>query len=386
MKKRKEFLSYGKQWIYDEDIEEVVKALKSDYLTTGPAILECEKSLCKYIGCKYAVLFSSGTAALHGAMFSIDIKEGDEVILPAMSFAATANVVKYLGGIPVFADIDKETYTITKETVEPLINKKTKAIIPVHYTGQPCDLDELNQLCDKYKLKLVEDGAHALGAKYKGKLLKSFRDMMMVSFHPVKHITSGEGGVIFTDNKEYYNKLIQFRSHGITRDNDFLENKENAAYYYEQQFLGYNYRLTDFQAVLLKSQLKHLDFFLSKRRKLANEYFLALKDFEEIVCPFQADYGESSYHLFVINLKDKYKDQRDFIFNEMKKRNIGVNVHYIPIYYHPYYKKLGYKKGLCKNTERLYEGLITLPLHPKMEKEDVLEVSQILRECLDLVK
>lgn len=383
MKKRDNYLPYGTQQIFESDIQAVIDTLKSDYLTTGPSVQHCEKALCDYVGAPYGVLFSSGTAALHGAMFAAGIGPGDEVIVPALSFAASANAVCYMGARPVFCDVDRETYRMSEETVAPLITAKTKAILPVHYMGHPCPLEALHRLCKKHGLIMIEDGAHAMGARYGGQILGAYQDMMMVSFHPVKHITSGEGGIIFAKEKAQYEKLKQFRNHGITREKNFLLHKNRPDYYYEQQYLGYNYRMTDFQAALLESQLTHLDDFLKKRRILAEDYLERLGEEARVILPKEEAPIRSAYHLFVIQLSDGLKPYRDEIYQRLKEANIGVNVHYMPIYYHPYYQDLGYQKGLCKNTEHIYEGLITLPLHPKMTGEDVAQVCQILTQILD---
>jgi len=371
---RSSYLPYGKQWIDEEDIKAVIEVLKGDYLTTGPNVLQFEKAVASYVGAKYAVAFSNGTAALHGACFAAGIGEGDEVITTPMTFAASANCVLYQGGTPVFADIDEKTYNIDPEKIEEKITSKTKAIIPVDFTGQPVDLDKILKIAKKYNLIVIEDAAHALGATYKGKKVGSISDMTMFSFHPVKHITSGEGGIITTNDKEFYEKLLSFRSHGITRDREqLIEN--HGPWYYEMQFLGYNYRLTDIQAALGTSQLKKIDMFIDLRRKYVDMYNQAFKQVDEIVTPYQDENGNSSWHLYIIQLKlDKITVSRKVIFEELQKQNIGVNVHYIPVHLQPYYQNLGYEKGSCPNAEKLYEGIITLPLFPAMSEEDVTDV------------
>ncbi|MBM7684493.1 UDP-4-amino-4,6-dideoxy-N-acetyl-beta-L-altrosamine transaminase [Defluviitalea raffinosedens] len=380
---RDDFLPYGRQWIDEDDIQAVVNVLKSDYLTTGPAIKEFEDQLKSVTGAEYVVAISNGTAALHAACFAAGIGEGDEVITTPMTFAATANAVLYCGGTPVFADIDPETYNIDPEDIRRKITDKTKAIIPVHYTGQPCDMDEIMKIAKEHNLIVIEDAAHALGAEYKGRKIGSIGDMTTFSFHPVKPITTGEGGAITTNNKEFYDKLMLFRSHGITRDQKMLLN-DNAAWYYEQHFLGYNYRMTDIQAALGCSQLNKLEFFLQKRRKYAKMYSEAFKDLEGVIIPKQLDDTLSGWHLYVLQLDtDKIRPDRRVIFDELRIHNIGVNVHYIPVYYHPYYQKLGYKKGLCPNAEKLYERIITLPLFPKMSEEDIMYVIKIVKELVD---
>ncbi|MCG3085214.1 UDP-4-amino-4,6-dideoxy-N-acetyl-beta-L-altrosamine transaminase [Anoxybacillus sp. LAT_35] len=383
---RPSYLPYGKQWIDDGDIEAVVEVLKGDYLTTGPYIPKFEQAVAQYVGAKYAVAFSNGTAALHGACFAAGIDQGDEVITTPMTFAASANCVLYQGGIPVFVDIDEKTYNIDPNKIEEKITDKTKAIIPVDFTGQPVELDRILEIARKYNLVVIEDAAHALGATYKGRKIGSISDMTMFSFHPVKHITSGEGGIITTNNEEYYEKLLQFRSHGITREKDKL-NEYHGPWYYEMQFLGYNYRMTDIQAALGTSQLKKVDQFIELRRKYVAMYNEAFKDIDEIITPFEHEDGQSSWHLYIIRLKlNKLKASRLEIFEALQQQNIGVNVHYIPVHFHPYYRQLGYKKGTCPNAEKLYEEMITLPLFPAMSEEDVHDVIKAAKRTIDYYK
>lgn len=371
---RDSFLPYGRQWIDDEDILAVVNVLKGDYLTTGPSVSTFEKEVAKYVGASYAVSFSNGTAALHGACFAAGITEGDEVITTPLTFAASANCVLYQGGKPIFADINPKTYNIDPTEIEKKITDKTKAIIPVDFTGQPASLDEIREIAKKHHLIIIEDAAHALGATYKGQMVGSISDMTMFSFHPVKHITSGEGGIITTNNKEYYDKLLQFRSHGITRDkNNLVEN--HGPWYYEMQFLGYNYRMTDIQAALGTSQLKKIDKFIDLRKKYAAIYNKAFKNISELSIPTQDRDGESSWHLYIIRLHlEQLSANRKEVFEALLRENIGVNVHYIPVHLLPYYQGLGYQRGNCPNAEQLYEEIITLPLFPAMTEDDVLDV------------
>jgi len=379
---RNSYLPYGRQWIDNDDIEAVVEILKGDYLTTGPYVSTFEQAVAQYVGAKYAVAFSNGTAALHGACFAAGIGEGDEVITTSMTFAASANCVLYQGGMPVFVDIDEKTYNIDPNKIEEKITDKTKAIIPVDFTGQPVDLDRILEIAKKYNLVVIEDAAHALGATYKGRKIGSISDMTMFSFHPVKHITSGEGGIITTNNEEYYEKLLQFRSHGITRNKEKL-NEYHGPWYYEMQFLGYNYRMTDIQAALGTSQLKKIDQFVELRRKYVSIYNDAFKDMDEIITPFQHENGESSWHLYIIRLKlDKLTSSRREIFEALQQQNIGINVHYIPVHLQPYYQQLGYQKGICPNAEKLYEEMITLPLFPAMSEEDVNSVIEAVKRVV----
>ncbi len=376
------FIPYGRQWIDEDDINAVIEVLKGDYLTTGPKIREFEEKLAQYTGAKYAVAISNGTAALHAACFATGIKEGDEVITTPITFAASANCVLYMGAKPVFADIKPETYNIDPDEIRSKITERTKAIIPVHFTGQPCDMDEIQKIAQEYNLTIIEDGAHALGAEYNGRKIGSIGDMTTFSFHPVKNITTGEGGAITTNNDELYKKLVLFRTHGITRDKDILL-KDKGPWYYEQQHLGYNYRITDIQAALGISQLDKLERFLAVRRDYVRKYNEAFSAVEEIETPYQLENTNSAWHLYIIKLKlERLNCGRRQLFEEFIERGIGVNVHYIPVYYHPYYRQLGYNKGLCPRAEELYESIITLPLFPRMEKEDVEYVISNVKEVI----
>jgi UDP-4-amino-4,6-dideoxy-N-acetyl-beta-L-altrosamine transaminase len=370
-----EFIPYGSQWIDEQDIEAVVETLKSDYLTTGPKINEFEEKFADYVDAKYAVAIANGTAALHAATYAAEINEGDEVITTPITFAASANSILYQNATPIFADIDPDTYNISVESIEEKITDNTKAIIPVHYTGQPCEMDKIKKIADKYNLTVIADGAHAVGAEYKGLKIGSIADMTTFSFHPVKHITTGEGGMITTDSKELYNKLIMFRTHGITKDNYEYINESHGPWYHEQQELGYNYRITDIQCALGISQLEKIDKFLERRREIVKEYNKAFSDLDGIIIPKQLEETNSAWHLYVIQLElEKLTADRKEIFKALRDKNLGVNVHYIPVYYHPYYQKLGYEKGICPNAQRLYERIITIPLYPKMSDQQVEEV------------
>ncbi|OMC89148.1 UDP-4-amino-4,6-dideoxy-N-acetyl-beta-L-altrosamine transaminase [Viridibacillus sp. FSL H7-0596] len=383
---RDTYLPYGKQWIDEADIETVVNILKGDYLTTGPNIVDFEQNVANYVGAKYAVAFSNGTAALHGASFAAEIGEGDEVITSPITFAASANCVLYEGGTVVFADIDSETYNISPSEIEKKITPKTKAIIPVHFTGQPAQIDEIQALAKQYNLVVIEDAAHALGATYKGEKVGALSDMTMFSFHPVKHITTGEGGIITTNSKEYYDKLIQFRSHGITR-NPSLMKENHGPWYYEMQFLGYNYRMTDIQAALGSSQLKKLDGFVNRRKEIVAAYNEAFNLIPQVEIPYQVQETDSSWHLYVLKLNlDQLNASRKEVFEELQKLNIGVNVHYIPVHTLPYYQKLGYQKGSLPKAEKLYEEIISLPMFPLMKEQDVKDVIEAVKLVIGKVK
>ena len=371
---RNTYLSYGKQTVDESDIQAVVDVLKGDYLTTGPFVKEFENKVANYVGAKYAVAVSNGTAALHMACFAAGIKEGHEVIVSPMTFAASANAVLYCGGTPVFADIDPVTYNIDPDRIEEKITNKTKAIIPVDFSGQSVDMDRIKEIADKHDLIIIEDAAHALGSEYKGRKVGSQADMVEFSFHPVKPITTAEGGIVTTNSEDLYKKMMIFRTHGITRDQEIL-NENHGPWYYEQQHLGYNYRLTDVQSALGTSQMSKIDEFISRRREIVKLYNDAFKTLKEIVIPFEAKFSNSGWHIYVIKVKpDLLTVTRKEIFEALQAENIGVNVHYLPVYLHPYYRDLGYAKGMCPNAEELYENMITLPLFPSMSDEDVNNV------------
>ncbi len=367
------FIPYGKQFINNEDIKEVVNVLKSDFITQGEKISQFEKKLAEYCGAQYAVVFNSGTSALHGAYFSLGLSENDEFITTPITFVATSNAGLYLGAKPVFLDIESDTGNIDVKEIEEKITEKTKLISVVHYSGHPVDMEKVKQIANKHGLKIVEDACHALGAKYKGEKIGSckYSNATVFSFHPVKHITTGEGGAVLTNDKEIYEKLLMFRNHRITKNSNKFLNKPDGDWYYEMQFLGYNYRMTDIQASLGISQLKKLDSFVKRRREIAKIYNEAFKDNPYFDTPVEKDYAFHSYHLYPIRLKDEYKEKKKEIFEYLRKGGIGVQVHYIPVYRQPFYQKLGYKKGLCPNAEDFYEREISLPIYPAMSDEDI---------------
>lgn len=380
---RETYLSYGKQSIDDQDIESVINVLKGDFLTTGPYVREFEEKVADYVGAKYAVAVSNGTAALHMACYAAGITEGDEVIVSPMTFAASSNAILYCGGIPVFADIDSVTYNIDPEKVEEKITEKTKAIIPVDFSGQSVDMDAIRRIADKYNLIIIEDAAHALGSEYKGRKVGSQADMVEFSFHPVKPITTAEGGIVTTNNENLYKKMLTFRTHGITREKEALR-ANHGPWYYEQQSLGYNYRLTDLQSALGTSQMDKIDQFVNRRREIVKLYNEAFKGLEEITTPFEASYSNSGWHIYVIKVMTELLTvTRKEVFTALQAENIGVNVHYLPVYLHPYYQDLGYEKGLCPNSEDLYENMITLPIFPAMTDEDVSDVVYAVKKVID---
>ena len=370
-------IPYGKQTIDQDDIQAVVDVLKSDFLTTGPKIAEFEQTVADYVGAKYAVAISNGTSALHAACFAAGIGPGDEVITTPLTFAASANCVLYCGGTPVFADVDPKTYNIDPEDIRRKITDRTKAIIAVHLAGQPCDMDAIHSIAHEYGLIVIEDGAHALGSVYKGKKVGSLSDMTTFSFHPVKPITTGEGGMIVTDNEEFYKKMALFRSHGITRD-DSMMTRNDGPWFYQQFDLGYNYRITDIQCALGCSQMKKLDRFLARRKEIVARYNEAFADCDNIITPYQLSDTESGWHLYIVQVKNCDRRQ---VFEAMREKGIGVNVHYIPVYMHPYYQEHGYENVHCANAEEIYSHIISLPLYPGLTSEQQDYVIDTLK-CL----
>ena len=374
-------IPYGRQWVDASDIREVIKVLKSDWLTQGPKIKEFEDALCKYTGAKYAVAVSSGTAALHISCLAANIKRGDEVITSPITFVASANSILYCGGEPVFADIQEDTINIDPEEIKKKINPNTRAIIPVHFAGHPCDLEEIKEIAEKHNLLIIEDAAHALGAEYKKIKIGSckYSDMTIFSFHPVKHITTGEGGAVLTNQKDLYQRLLLFRNHGITREKKKMA-KFDGPWYYEMQQLGFNYRITDLQCALGINQLKKLEKYIERRRELVSIYNRGLSKIDKIILPVEKPYVRASWHIYYIRLKNASK--RRLIFEKLQKSNIGVQVHYIPVNLHPYYQKnFGYKVGDYPKAENYYQSTITLPLYPKMVNTEIKYIVSILEGC-----
>jgi len=369
-------IQYGRQSIDEDDIQAVVDVLRGDYLTTGPNVANFEKAVCEYTGAKYAVAISNGTAALHAACFAAGIGPGDEVITTPITFAASSNCVLYCGGTPVFADIKPDTYNIDPEDIRRKITDKTKAIIAVHFTGQPCEMAEIHAIAKEHNLLVIEDAAHALGADYKGTKIGAVSDMTTFSFHPVKHITTGEGGMIMTNDEKLYERLVLFRSHGITRDEKLMTRNEGG-WYYQQLDLGYNYRITDIQCALGVSQMKKLDRFVARRRELVARYNEAFAGVEGIVCPAQANGCNNSWHLYVVQVPNRKE-----VYDKLKEAGINANVHYIPVYKHPYYQENGYADVCCPNAEELYAHMISLPLYPGLTDEEQEYVIEKVKEMI----
>lgn len=378
---------YGHQYIDEDDIRAVVDVLKSDYLTCGPKITELERKLCELTGAKYAVVCCNGTAALHIAALSAGVGEGDEVITTPITFAASANCALYCGARPVFVDIDPETYNIDPKKVEEAVTPRTKAVVAVDYTGQSADLAPLLKICREHNLTLIEDGAHVIGTKYKGQMNGSIADMTMFSFHPVKTVTGGEGGVILTNEEALYKKLLLFRSHGITRDAQQIEHEPDGPWYYEQVDLGYNYRMTDMQAALIISQLDKLPMFVRRRQEIVARYNEAFSDMPELFVQREIPESDTTRHLYILRIvPEKLSIDRKKFFEALGAENVCCNVHYIPVYYFPYYEKLGYSKGLCPNAEKLYEEIITLPLYYAMSDADVESVIEAVKKIVEFYR
>ena len=417
------FIPYARQSIDEKDVAAVCRVLRSDWLTTGPKVEEFEQAMAEYVGTKYAVAVSSGTAALHAAMFTLGIAQGDEVIVPPMTFAATANCVVYQGGTPVFADVDPKTLLIDPAQVEAKITPNTRAIIGVDYAGQPCEWAALREIADRHNLLLVDDGCHSLGAEYKGKKVGTLADLTVFSFHPVKHITTGEGGMITTDDEYFAERIRIFRTHGITRDPSNFVNQPSAIshqpvylpFYYEMKHLGYNYRITDFQCALGLSQLTKLPEFLHRRREIAARYDEALTTVsgikplglregvqtasqsaerraqsegkegapsDSMQCSMlHAPCSTHAYHLYVVRLDPSAaRKDRAIIFQGLRSVGVGVNVHYIPVHLQPFYRgRFGTRPGACPVSEKAYENIISLPMYPAMTDEDVATVVRAVK-------
>jgi perosamine synthetase len=378
------FLPYGHQWIDDEDIAAVVAILKGDWLTMGPTVDAFENALAEKVGVRHAVSFSSGTAALHGAMYAAGVGHGDEVIVPPMTFAATSNAALYLGGLPRFADIAPETWCLDPAAAQQVVSDRTKAIVPVSFTGFPLPLESFRALAEQVGAVLIEDACHTLGGEREGRKVGRDADMTVFSFHPVKHITTGEGGMVVTDDDEFARRLRLFRSHGITKDPAQMRTEPHGPWYTEMQDLGYNYRLTDLGSALGLSQLRRLDAFVSRRRELAACYDRLLPELNGTtsapVVETPPAHPGHAYHLYAANFEPAV---RKHLFEELRKAGIGVQVHYLPVHLHRYYReRFGWKEGDFPVAERLYRGEISLPLFPSMENDDVSRVVEEIRSIL----
>ena len=378
------FLPYARQTIDAADIRAVMKVLRSSHLTTGPTVENFENKFADRVGAKYAVAVSSGTSALHTALVAAGIGPKDEVVTTPYSFAATSNAILHAGAVPVFVDIRPDTFNIDPDRIEKKIGKRTKAVVAVHFAGLPCDLDPLQRICRRHGLKLIEDAAHALGAVYRGRPIGSVGDLTTFSFHPAKHITTGEGGMITTSSNVFAERMRRFRNHGITADVN-QRNKKNS-WKYDIDEIGYNYRLSDIHCALGMSQLDNLRRFVDRRRKIAAMYLSELKDLDAIVLP-EGGKGagtKHSWHLFMIRLRlNRIQGDRDAVFRDMRQKGIGVTVHYLPIHLFKYYRtRLGCRFGDFPNAERLFQEALSLPLFPSMTRSDVRRVVMALKETM----
>lgn len=380
---REKPIFYGRQCIEQDDVDAVTATLLSDYITCGPKVKELERALCEITHAKYAVVVSNGTAALHLAALVAGFGEGDEVIVSSITFAASANCVLYCGAKPIFADINPQTYNLDPESVRKLITPKTKGIVAVDFTGQAVELDEIRAISREHNLLLIEDAAHAIGTKYKGQPVGSIADMTCFSFHPVKTITGGEGGAITTNDEQLYHKLMRLRTHGITRNQEEMEHPTDAKWYNEQVELGYNYRLTDFQAALLISQLRKLPRFSARRKELVEKYDKVFSDMPEIIVQKEIPESDTTRHLYILrlNLELLTCDRRQF-FDALYAENTCPQVHYIPVYYHSYYEKLGYQRGICPNAEKYYEEVMSIPLYYSLTDEEAEDVIRAVKKVV----
>lgn len=382
---RTDRICYGGQWIEEDDIQAVCDTLRSPLITCGPQVAAAECALEQYTGAGHAVVMSNGTAALHCACLAAGIGPGDEVITTPLTFAASANAALYCGAKPVFADIEADTYNISPADIEAKITERTKAVIAVDFAGQSVKIKEIREICNRHNLVFIEDAAHAIGTKYDGSPTGSLADMTCFSFHPVKTITAGEGGAVTTDSEEYYRKLVLAHTHGITHDAASMEDgPHEGIWYYEQVSLGYNYRMTDFQAALLLSQLKKLEPFKARRKEIVLRYNDAFSDMPEIIVQKEIPESDTCRHLYIIRLDlDRLTCTRRQFFDAMSAENVQPQVHYVPVYWFPYYRKMGYEKGLCPNAEKVYEGIMSIPLYPKMTDSDVEDVIHAVKKVVE---
>nr|WP_318685306.1 UDP-4-amino-4,6-dideoxy-N-acetyl-beta-L-altrosamine transaminase [uncultured Acetatifactor sp.] len=376
-------LSYGKQYIDETDVEAVAATLRSDYLTCGPRIEKLEKELCDLTGAGYCVAVSNGTAALHIAAMAAGIQEGDEVITTPITFAASANCILYCGGKPVFADINPETYNIDPASIEAHITPRTKAVVAVDFTGQAADLDPIRSICRHHGLTLIEDAAHSIGTKYNGQPVGSIAHMTTFSFHPVKTVTAGEGGAVTTNDENLYKRLVLAHAHGITRDRSQMAHPTDDPWYNEQVGYGFNYRMTEFQAALLSSQLKKLELFSRRRKEIVKLYDEAFSEIPQIQIQKEIPQSDTTRHLYILRLhSETLTCSRRQFFDALRAEGIYSQVHYLPVYWHSYYEKLGYKKGLCPHAEKYYSEVMSLPLYYSLTDKDLQDVVSAVKKII----
>ena len=379
---------YGRQWVDEDDVQSVANVLRSDYITCGPKVMELENKLAELTGAKYAVAVNSGTSALHCACIAAGIGPGDEVITTPITFAASANCAFYCGGTPVFADINPATYNIDPESIKAHITDKTKAVVAVDFTGQVVEAEAIRKICDEHHLIFIEDAAHSIGSTYNGNQVGALADMTTFSFHPVKTVTGGEGGAIITSKKDLYDKLVLAHTHGITHNEAQMEGAPHEGpWYYEQISLGYNYRLTDFQAALILSQLTKLDKFCARRKEIVGRYNEAFDEMPEIIVQKEIPESDTTRHLYLLRLNlDKLTCTRREFFDAMSAENVQCQIHYVPVYWFPYYQHHGFTMGLCPNAEEVYKGIMSIPLYPKLTDQDVEDVIHAVKKIVEYYK
>lgn len=380
---REDEIYYGRQCIEQDDVDAVVETLTGPLITCGPKVAALERKLCEITGAAYAVVVSNGTAALHLAAMAAGIGPGDEVIVSSITFAASANCVLYCGGTPVFADINPETYNVDPASIRKLITPRTKAVVAVDFTGQAVELDEIRSICQEHHLILIEDAAHSIGTTYNGQPVGGIADMTTFSFHPVKTVTGGEGGAIMTNDEGLYRKLHLYRTHGITRDMEEMLTPSDDPWFNEQVLLGYNYRMTDFQAALLLSQLAKLPRFSARRKEIVRMYDEAFAEVPELFVQKEIPQSDTTRHLYIIRLKlDMLKCDRRQFFEALAAERTYPQVHYLPVYWHGYYRQLGYEKGLCPEAEAFYNSVMSIPLYPSLTDKDVQDVIRAVKKVV----
>ena len=384
-------IPYGRQEVTDEDIKSVIDVLKSDFLTQGPVVPEFEQQICNYAGAVYGVAVNSATSALHIACLALGLKKGDVLWTTAITFVASANCARYCGAEVDFVDIDHLSYNMSVKSLEEKlilaneIGKLPKIVIPVHLSGQSCEMQDIYRLSKKYNFSIIEDASHAIGGKYKGESIGNCRysDITVFSFHPVKIITTCEGGMALTNDNDLASKMDLFRSHGITRDNSLMNQPSHGDWYYQQISLGFNYRMTELQAALGLSQLKRLDNYVKQRHDIAIYYTEKLSNLP-VVIPWQHPDSYSGLHLYIIRLKlDLISMTHKDVFKALRQNGIGVNLHYIPVYHQPYYEKMGFMKENFPNAEKYYSEAISLPMYPTLSTQDLNTVVDVLGKVFE---
>ena len=373
-------IPYGRQWLDEDDIAAVVEVLRSDFLTTGPAVPAFEAGLAAATGAPHAVALNSGTSALHAMYVAAGLGAGDEIVTSPLTFAATANAALYVGASVRFVDVEPDTGNLDPRGVAEALGERTKLIVPVDFAGHPADYDALRAVAERHAVRLVADGAHSLGACYRGRPVGTLADATEVSFHPVKPVTTAEGGAVLTADRGIARDAALFRSHGITKEPDDLIHPDEGAWWNEQHILGFNYRLTDVQAALGLSQLAKLDRFIARRQSIAAAYDEALADLDGIELPGRRPDVEPGWHLYVIRTREPAR--RRPVFERLRRAGLGVQVHYLPLYWHPYYERLGYRRGLCPNAERFYQCAISLPIYPRMTDAEVARSIDVVRDAV----